>query len=81
MECRAAGKRQGRAAVVDFGAQGVCRARLCGRLRQRRHRKWAAMVAVAPTKLGSSSGLLRDGGAGVCGGAGQTQGNGSFGAA
>ena len=69
---RAAGKRRGRVAEVDSGAQGVCGARLRGKLRQWRHRQWAAQAAVAPVKLGSGSGLLRDGGAGTCGGAGQT---------
>ena len=77
MECTAVGKRLGRAAAVDSGAQGACEARLGGRLKQRRHRQWAAQAAMAQAKLGSGSGLLWDGGAGACGSAGETQGNGS----
>ena len=81
MECRAAGKQRGRTTIVVSGAQGACGARLGGMIRQRLHWQWAAQAAVAPTKLGSGSGLLRDGGAGACCGAEQTQGNWSSGAA
>ena len=50
-----------------------------GRVRSKARRQAKATAALA--KLGSGSGLLRDSGVGACGGAGQTQGNGSSGAA
>ena len=45
-ECRAAGNQRGRAAAVDSGVQGHVRsrARRQVRLRQRRHRQWAACL-------------------------------------
>ena len=56
VECRATGNRRGHAATVDSGVQGRVRsnARPQVRLKQRRHRQWAAQAATAPAKLGSS---------------------------
>ena len=60
VECRAAGKRRGRAAAVDSGAQGHGGLGLGGRLKQ----------GVAPAVGGSSSGNTDEaglgGGAAVC---------------
>ena len=44
MKCRADGK----AAAVDYGAQGRGGPRLGSRLRARRHRQWAALGSAAP---------------------------------
>ena len=85
MECRAAGSGEGTRRQWTLVRRVVREVRLSSRLRQLWHQQWAALAAAAPAKLGSAAmrmcadggtggSVPWDGGAGACGGAGQTHG-------